>query len=728
MKKLYFLVILCLASPLMAVDSLILSDNNVYIKEGFDIKQIQELPEGDEWISIKPDKSIRIIDLPLPEKTYRSFLSAKKNKPQEYTFLFPFDSNKKIITPALFIKEIGETWEIYLNSTLIAAKDHQNNTEDIVINKNKKNLIIPFSEDLIKPGMNFLAAKITGDPFNPLTGLYKMPVIISKHADIASMASERITLMLISVYLAFGLYHIMLFLFNRREKYNLFFGIIGTLFFIYILSRTTSAYDIIENSTILLKIELISLYMLIPAFGFFINDIISKKPEITTIIYSVFSLILILLSIIPSEAFLFDVLKIWQITAIIPIIYYLFFVLGRAFLKDIKENISLGFNTVPSVLRVFAFTVPGNILIAVIILASCMAFDIYDALYLSLGLSVSKYGFFALIMGIAIVLSNHFIYIHKQIGTLNQELEEKISNLDKATRLITVSEEKYRILVEGTNEVIFLLDNNLRFKTVNKAASSELGISPDKLKGVEFIEFLHSVDSNKSVELQYVHEKIQELKDKGKPVSFKALYKSPLTLESTEIQVKLEKLTISESEEILGKITRIAENSLQPFFTSEKVSYEIGNQLYTAEEASHRLTRNLNRYINQKEVSLIRIALREMIINAIEHGNLEITFEEKSQALESDSYFTLVAQRQNNPDFSLRRVSLDCSITSEKAIYRITDNGKGFNHKSVEERFNQSHEDMLSHGRGIRMAKNIFDSVIWNNVGNQVLLVKNLPD
>ncbi len=725
MKKLIFLVILCLASPLIAADPIILSNNKIYIKKGFDIKHIQELPADNEWISIKPDKSIRIINLPLPDKPKRSFLSLQKNKPEEYTFLFPFDSNEKIITPSLYIKEIGETWEIYLNGTLIAAKDHQNNAENIVIHKGKKNLIIPFSENLIKPGTNLLAAKITGDPSNRLTGFYKLPIIIGNYTDVAPLASERITLMLIAVYLTFGLYHITLFLFNRREKYNLFFGIIGVLFFVYILSRTTAAFEIIENSTLLLKIEVISLYMLIPAFGFFINDILFKKPERATILYSLFSLILILLSIFPSEAFVFDILKIWQVTAAIPIIYYLVFIVGKAFLNNIRENLSLGINTAHSLIRAFAFSVTGNILIGVLILALCMAFDIYDALYLSLGLSVSKYGFVALVMGIAVVLSNHYIYIHKQIGTLNLELEEKISNLDKATRLITVSEEKYRILVEGTNEVIFLLDDKLRFKTVNKAASSELGISSDKLKGMEFIEFLHSSDNDRSVELQYVHEKIQELKNKGKPVLFKALYKSPLTLESHEIQVRLEKLAIPGSEEILGKITRIAESSLQPFFTSEKVSYEIGNQLYTAEEASHRLTSNLNRYINQKQTSLIRIALREMIINAIEHGNLEITFEEKSQALESDSYFSLIAQRQNDPDFSSRRVSLDYSITSEKAVYRITDNGKGFDHKSIEERFTQSHEDMLAHGRGIVMAKNIFDSITWNSVGNQVLLIKN---
>jgi anti-sigma regulatory factor (Ser/Thr protein kinase) len=129
--------------------------------------------------------------------------------------------------------------------------------------------------------------------------------------------------------------------------------------------------------------------------------------------------------------------------------------------------------------------------------------------------------------------------------------------------------------------------------------------------------------------------------------------------------------------------------------------------------------------MNTKEVSLVRIALREMIINAIEHGNLEITFEQKSQALETDSYFLLVADRQKSAEYSIRRVSLDYRITNEKAEYRITDNGNGFNYNAIDERFEESHENMLSHGRGIIMARSVFDSITWNNTGNQVLLIKN---
>ncbi len=726
MKKILLLAILCLSSPLIAQNPIDLSAGEVNVKQGFDLKDIEQIPSGPEWITVKPDSSIRVINIPFPDKQNRAFLSPVKDSPRDYTYIFTFNTDRKIINPALFIKELGINWEIYLNNKKIASENYRNDRDIITRHKNSKSLIIPIPEDLlINRGTNILAAKVSGDPNNPLTGFYRIPVLIDSYKNLVPLASERITLMLIAVYLAFGLYHIMLFLFNRNEKYNLYFGIIGILFFIYIFSRTAAAYQIIPDSSVLLRIELISLFMLVPAFGFFLDSIIRKKKNPFTTIYSFFSLTLILPAFFMPQPFIFDLLSIWQTTVIIPTIYYLFFVLGKAFVQEIKKNISKGLSRAYSLYRGILFTVSGNMLTGIVIVAACMIFDIYDALYLSMGLSVVKYGFFALITGTTLILSNRFLYIHRQIESLNKELEIKISDLDNANRLITLSEEKYRILVEGTNEVIFLLDEKLVFKTVNKRSSSMLGVSPERLIGKEFIQFLYTSEEDRSVQQQYIHEKINELKEKGMPVLFKILYRSPLTLESSELQVRLERLSITGSEEILGKITRITEDSLQPYFISEKVSYAIGNQLTSAEEASYRLTRNLNRYMDSKEVSLVRIALREMIINAIEHGNLEITFEEKSQALESDSYFILVADRQKNPDYSIRRVALDYRITHEKAEYRVTDNGKGFNYKKIDERFQESHENMLSHGRGIVMARSVFDSITWNNTGNQVLLVKN---
>lgn len=51
----------------------------------------------------------------------------------------------------------------------------------------------------------------------------------------------------------------------------------------------------------------------------------------------------------------------------------------------------------------------------------------------------------------------------------------------------------------------------------------------------------------------------------------------------------------------------------------------------------------------------MRIGLYEIIVNAIEHGNLGITYEEKSRAQKNNSYVQLLQDRKNKADEEEKR-------------------------------------------------------------------------
>jgi anti-sigma regulatory factor (Ser/Thr protein kinase) len=163
------------------------------------------------------------------------------------------------------------------------------------------------------------------------------------------------------------------------------------------------------------------------------------------------------------------------------------------------------------------------------------------------------------------------------------------------------------------------------------------------------------------------------------------------------------------------------------FFVSEKCEYKIGNQLFDADEITRKMTENLANYSDKIQIGMIRMALREIIINSIEHGNLDISFDEKSEALASDRYFQFINERQNLPEHRDKWVTIEYMISPAKAIYKITDQGRGFNHKKVMSLQSDDREiSLIAHGRGINLVKNIFDEIKYNLRGNQVLLVKNL--
>ena len=117
--------------------------------------------------------------------------------------------------------------------------------------------------------------------------------------------------------------------------------------------------------------------------------------------------------------------------------------------------------------------------------------------------------------------------------------------------------------------------------------------------------------------------------------------------------------------------------------------------------------------------------LNEIILNAIEHGNLQITFDEKTILQEANRWEDEMAYRQSLPENTHKFVEVVFERSFEQIKIRVTDQGTGFDWREYQE---IKPERMLgSHGRGIPMAKALsFDNLEYIGSGNQVLCVVNL--
>lgn len=304
----------------------------------------------------------------------------------------------------------------------------------------------------------------------------------------------------------------------------------------------------------------------------------------------------------------------------------------------------------------------------------------------------------------------------------NEELEE----LEEAYKRISLSEERYRMLVEGSNNIIFTMNNEFIVQTCSKAVYKHLKVRQSEVEGGYFLDMMYNRGEDGAA-ADIIMEKLTEFKKNRKPVGFRMSFRSFLTSEPAEMDVRLEFLEISGRTEILGVASIEAVDALEPYFISGSGRYEIGNYLTAADDVSRRITLCLNAFLDSREVNQIRVSLREMIINSIEHGNLGISFSDKSAAQESDTYFSLLAARQRDPELSSRRVTIEYSVNGLKAVCKIADEGMGFDHEKYLGRYSpDSGELQLCHGRGIIMAKSVFSEIRYNRSGNQVLLVKNL--
>ncbi|MEF3254372.1 MAG: ATP-binding protein, partial [Deferribacterales bacterium] len=154
-------------------------------------------------------------------------------------------------------------------------------------------------------------------------------------------------------------------------------------------------------------------------------------------------------------------------------------------------------------------------------------------------------------------------------------------------------------------------------------------------------------------------------------------------------------------------------------------SYIIKNDIFSIDKIVFNITKDLVGFFKLSDLQKIRIGLSEIITNAIEHVNLEITGDEKFKATESDSYYTLLEERLKNERYSKRVVKVDIRLKRSFLKIKIKDSGKGFDTSKI--KLNYSEEDLFKlHGRGIMIAKMYFDDILYNRKGNEVTLVKRI--
>jgi CheY-like chemotaxis protein/anti-sigma regulatory factor (Ser/Thr protein kinase) len=121
------------------------------------------------------------------------------------------------------------------------------------------------------------------------------------------------------------------------------------------------------------------------------------------------------------------------------------------------------------------------------------------------------------------------------------------------------------------------------------------------------------------------------------------------------------------------------------------------------------------------------MGLSELLVNAIEHGNLEIGYEEKSRLLEIDGWREEVARRLELPEFVDREARVELERRQERIVFTIRDQGPGFEpgpYLAID-----PSRVFDAHGRGIAMAKLLsFDELRYEDDGRCAIAIVLLDD
>lgn len=145
-------------------------------------------------------------------------------------------------------------------------------------------------------------------------------------------------------------------------------------------------------------------------------------------------------------------------------------------------------------------------------------------------------------------------------------------------------------------------------------------------------------------------------------------------------------------------------------------------QFRTLAEAK-RLTALLSSVCPQPEK--VAMGLSELLINAVEHGNLGITYKEKTKLIQGSTWEEELQQRLAMPQYASRRASVMLTRDANEIRFVVADQGQGFDWKPFMEFSPDRAFD--PHGRGISMARMLsFDAIEYQGNGNTVLAVVKL--
>jgi CheY-like chemotaxis protein/anti-sigma regulatory factor (Ser/Thr protein kinase) len=122
----------------------------------------------------------------------------------------------------------------------------------------------------------------------------------------------------------------------------------------------------------------------------------------------------------------------------------------------------------------------------------------------------------------------------------------------------------------------------------------------------------------------------------------------------------------------------------------------------------------------------IGVALREALLNALLHGNLEISLEHMDDAREQllrQSDVPMRPDRPNHRAFDDRRIFVNVRISTDEARFVIRDEGRGFDVSAVPSSWEPGGLEQQG-SRSLSLIRAFMDEVIYNEAGNEVTLIK----
>ncbi len=155
---------------------------------------------------------------------------------------------------------------------------------------------------------------------------------------------------------------------------------------------------------------------------------------------------------------------------------------------------------------------------------------------------------------------------------------------------------------------------------------------------------------------------------------------------------------------------------------SRKFFMEIENDLQIIPKIAQYLANEAGTLFDKDEIVAINIAILELLVNAFEHGNLGISYADKSKAIHEKRLDRLYQEKLADHRFKNRKIKIEFTLEKNCCEWIITDEGNGFQSSDYTQLDEDDREN--EHGRGIFISRFHLDELEYLGNGNTVRALK----
>lgn len=171
------------------------------------------------------------------------------------------------------------------------------------------------------------------------------------------------------------------------------------------------------------------------------------------------------------------------------------------------------------------------------------------------------------------------------------------------------------------------------------------------------------------------------------------------------------------------------ERATYRFVTNERTEIKLScRQLAEAQAIALPIVNRLisSERIPEGDALKIRLAVQEALLNAVEHGNLELDSRWKEEWMSdgTDKFSHMRRERLADPFYANRQVRIVSVFDGDSIEINLKDEGRGFPHQEIMGK--ATPHNVSCFGRGLTLMINAVDDINYSSGGSEVTLKKKL--